>query len=107
MFDAFQKFLPKAAAEYNFTKQMKAAEVCQEFRSLSKKLLSPEAQEQTFPRHYQDGTLTVGAINSAAAEQLSQQKHLLLEAINKKFGPKTLQKIKVQVSEHPAQRGLE
>lgn len=95
MYDAFQKFLPKAAAEYNFTKQMKAAQVCQEFRSLSK---TPE----TFP-HYDGKTLIVGVLNSAAAQELSQQKHEILAAINHKFGPKTLQNIKVRVSEQPAE----
>lgn len=99
MFDEFQKFLPKAAAHYNISKELKAAQVCQEFRSLSKTLLNEATREQTFARSYDGKTLTVGALNSAAAQQLAMQQHHILEAINHKFGPKTLQKIKVQVSE--------
>ena len=101
MFDPFQKFLAKAAAEYNITRQLKAAQICQEFRSLSKTLLPAEANSQTFPKFFKEGTLTVGVANSAAAQQLTMQKHQILEALNKKFGSKTLQNIKVQVSEKP------
>ncbi len=99
MFHEFQKFLPKAAAEYNFTKGLEAVKVCQEFRSLSKTLLSPEAQEQIFPKSYDGKTLTVGVLNSAASQQIAMQKHQILEAINKKYGSKTLQNIKIEMTD--------
>ena len=99
MFHPFQKFLPKAAAEYDFTKQMQAIKVCQEFRSLSEKLLPKDAESQTFPKSYDGKTLTVGVLNSAWGQQISMQKHQFQEAINQKFGTKTLQNIKVEMTE--------
>ncbi len=101
MFDAFQKFIPKAAAEYNFTRQLQAVKVCQEFRSLSKTMLPEEAAAQAFPKSYDGKTLTVGVLNSAWAQQIAMQKHQILEAINKKFGPKTLRNIKIEMTDKP------
>jgi len=99
MFDAFQKYIPKAAAEYNFTKQLQAVRICQEFRSIAKTLLPQNANEQTFPKSYDGKTLTVGVLNSAAAQTVAMLKHQILEDINKKYGPKTLQNIKIEMSE--------
>lgn len=99
MFDAFQKFIPKAAAEYNVTKQLQAAHVCQEFRSLSKTIFPAEIADQAFPKSYDGKTLTVGVVNSAWAQQVAMQKHQILEAINKKFGPKTLLNVKIEMTE--------
>jgi len=99
MFDAFQKFLNKAAAEYNFTKQLRAVQICQEFRSLSKTLLPGEAAAQTFPKSYDGKTLVIGVMNSAGAQHLAMQKHQILEAINKKYGPTTVQNIRIEMSE--------
>lgn len=99
MFHAFQKFLPKAAAEYNFTKQLEAVKICQEFRSLSKNLLPLEAAEQTFPKSFDGKTLTVGVLNSACAQQVAMLKHQILEGINKKYGSKALQNIKIEMTD--------
>jgi predicted nucleic acid-binding Zn ribbon protein len=100
MFHEFQKFLPKAAAEYNFTKQLQAVQVCQEFRTLSKKIFPPEASTQTFPVSYDGKTLTVGVLNSAWAQQIAMQKHQILEAINLKYGPQTLQNVRIEMTDH-------
>lgn len=97
MFDSFQKYLNKAAAEYNFTRQLQAVQICQEFRSLSKTLLSAEASAQAFPKSFDGKTLTVGVLNSASAQQVAIQKHQILEAINLKFGPRALQNIRVEM----------
>jgi predicted nucleic acid-binding Zn ribbon protein len=102
MFDAFQKFLPKAAAEYNFSKQLQAVQICQEFRSLSSKIFPPEASTQAFPKSYDGRTLTIGVVNSAWAQQIAMQKQQILEAINKKYGPKTIQNIKIEMTSAPA-----
>lgn len=99
MFDAFQQYLNKAASEYNFTRQFRAVQICQEFRSLSKTLLSPEASSQSFPKSYNGKTLTIGVTNSACAQQIAMRKHEIIEAINKKYGAKTVQNIKVEMSE--------
>lgn len=99
MFHEFQKFLPKAAAEYNFTRQLEAVKICQEFRSLSKNLLSPEAAGQTFPKSFDGKTLTVGVLNSACAQQVAMLKHRFLEGIHKKYGSKALQNIKIEMTD--------
>jgi|GEM_PF-748042 len=100
MYDAFQKFIAKAAAEYGITKQLQAAKICHEFRSLSKTLLPADAEKQSFPKSYDGKTLTVGVLNSAWGQQIAMHKHEILEAINKKYGSKTLQNIKVEMTDH-------
>lgn len=99
MYQPFQKFLAKAAAEYNFTKQLRAVQICQEFRTLSKTLLPDEAAAQTFPKSFDGKTLTIGVVNSAGAQHLAMQKHQILEAINKKYGATTVQNIRIEMSD--------
>ena len=99
MYEPFQKFLLKAAASYNMTRQMEAAKICQEYRRVARSILPADAQVQTFPKSYDRKTLTVGVFDSAWAQQLAMQKHSILEAINRKYGADTVKNLKIEMSE--------
>ena len=98
MYQPFQNYLNKAAAEYNITRQLQAAQVCHEFRSLSKTMLPAAAADSAFPISYEGKTLTVGAMNSACAQSVAMQKHQIIESINEKFGPETVKNLKVEIT---------
>ena len=95
MFDAFQKFLPKAASQYGFTKQLQAVQICQEYRNLAPTLLPTGVLDETYPQSYQRQTLTIGVLNSTWANQVMMQKHRIIAAINKKFGPTTVKDLRI------------
>jgi predicted nucleic acid-binding Zn ribbon protein len=98
MYQPFQNYLNRAAAEYNFTRQIQAAQVCHEFRSLSKTMLPAAAADSSFPISYEGKILTVGAMNSACAQSIAMQKYQIIESMNEKFGPETVKNIKVEIT---------
>ncbi len=104
MFSPFQKHLVKAAGKYNFARTLRAIQVCQEYRSLAPKFLPPDALENTFPKSYENRTLTVGVYNSAWSQQVQMQKHHLLEALNQKFGTNAVAKIHIALSENASEK---
>lgn len=99
MFDSFQKYLPKAAAHYGIQKELKAMQICQEYRRIAQGLFPKQNTEETSPKSYNHNTLTIGVTSSAWAQQLMMQKHKILEEINKKYGATTLKDIKIEMVE--------
>ncbi len=102
MYTPFQKFLPKAAGKYNFTRQLKAIEICQEYRKIAPLLFSPTVLEHSFPKSYENHVLTIGVYDSLWAGQLAMQKHLIQAAINEKFGADAVSKITFHFCEKKA-----
>lgn len=100
MWDSFQNLLPTAAGKYNFQGTLKAIQICQEYRSLSAKLLPKESLDNTYPKSYADQTLVIAALNSVWAGQIQMKKHLIQKALNEKFGPGTVTKLKIEFGEH-------
>jgi hypothetical protein len=99
MFDPIQKLLPKAAAQYNFSQQLQAIKICEEYRRIARKILPPEAAGQAFPKSYSRNTLTIGVLNSVLAHQVAIQKHLIMEEINGKYGMNTVKNLKIEMTE--------
>jgi len=91
--------LPKAAGKYNFAETLKAIEVCQEYRNISKELMSEEAIKGTFPKSYKDQTLTIGALSSAHAQQVQMNKSRIHKSLTKKFGENSIKNIKIEITE--------
>ena len=59
--------------------------MCQAYRTIAPTLLPAGALENTFPKSYQDGVLTIGVYESLWAQQVQMKKHTLLQLINQKF----------------------
>ncbi len=100
MFFSFQNFLPKAAANYKFTQQFKAIQICQEYRKIALDLFKSN-QDQTFPLAFEEATLTIGVTNSAWSQHLTMHKQTIIDEINKKYGQGTLKNVKIKHSEKP------
>lgn len=90
-----QKLLPKAAAKHHIASTLKAIEICREYRSLAKRHLPAAADTKTSPS-YKNNELTIGVPDPAWAQQLNMKRHLILDELNKKFGPRTVKQIKIK-----------
>ena len=100
MWDSLQNIMPKAARKYKFTRTLKSIEVCQEYRSLASKIMPEKALDNTFPKSYKDHVLIIGALNSSWAQEINMKRHIIKNELNKKFGEKTVSKIKVDIKEN-------
>jgi len=101
MWDSLQKILPGVAAKFHIKKTLDSIEVCREYRRLAETMLPGESARNTFPKSYSEKTLTIGALNSAWAQQLHMHSHRIQKALNQKFGEKTVQKVRIEISENP------
>lgn len=106
MWDSLQNILPKVAGKYHFKKTLDALEICHEYRRLAPTILRGESLKNTFPKSYENRTLTVAALNSAWAQQLHMHKHRIQQAINQKYGENTVQKINIQITERMPQESF-
>lgn len=97
MFTPLQKILPKAIAELKFTRQARAALVCEKYRKLAPQIVHPEALNHTFPKFLKGKILTVSVENSAWASQIAANKEKLLKELNKSFRKKEITNIKTTV----------
>ncbi len=102
MWDQLQNILPQVTGKYNFTITLKAIQICQEYRKVAEELLPKDVLKNTFPKSYEDNTLTIGVYNSAWAQQVQMYKHTIQQKINEKFGPVAIKNIKIKVSIDPA-----
>jgi predicted nucleic acid-binding Zn ribbon protein len=99
VWNSFQKYIPKAAGKYNFTKTLKAIEVCQAYRKIASEYLPSEAQKYTFPKAYKNNILIIGALNSSWAQQVQISSHRIHRSLDEKFGKNVVKKIKVEIAE--------
>lgn len=99
MFVSLQKILPKAIAKLKFTRQARAALVCEKYRKLAPQIIHPEALNHTSPKFLKGKTLTVGVENSAWTGQIAANKEKLLKELNKALGKKEITNIKTTVLE--------
>lgn len=97
MWDSLQNILPKVAGKYHFAPSLNAIKICQEYRSITPHFLPENALKHTFPKSYAQQTLTIGVVNSAWAQQVQMNKHRIQQAINQKYGPHTIKKIRIDI----------
>jgi len=101
MWENFQNLIPKAAGKYGFTRTLKAIEVCQQFRTLSKNILPEKALQNADAKSFEEGTLTVEVYDSGWAQQIQMNKHRIIEAINQKYGHDLIKNLKIKMVERP------
>ena len=99
MWDSIQNLVPKVAGKYSFTRTLKAIEVCQEYRSLAPRLLKTDALNHTFAKSYEKNVLTIGVLNSVWAQKVQMNRHLIQDEINKKYGPRVIANIRIEMAE--------
>lgn len=106
MFESFHKFLPRAANVYGISREVKAAQVCHNFRELVPEMfpgitenLRPHRSVQAAdaanlqsvspelpisPAHFKDGILTINVESPAWAQEVLMRKSQILSALNRK-----------------------
>lgn len=97
MWSSLQELLPRAAGKYKIEKTLKAIEVCREYRSIAETVLPERALENTYPKSYKNGALTISANNSSWAQHLHMHKENLKETLENRLGKGTIKKIKIHV----------
>jgi len=96
----FQSLFQIAANRFGLGPTVKAIQICQEARYLIKENFPKSTPDQIAPLLYKDGTLIIKTSSSSQSQLVVTKKHLILEALNKKFGAKTCQEIKVRLAEN-------
>jgi predicted nucleic acid-binding Zn ribbon protein len=97
MWSSLQELLPRAAGKYKIGKTLKAIEVCREYRRIAGKVLPEQALQNTYPKSYKNGALTIGANNSSWAQNLHMHKESLKKSLENSLGKGTVKKIKIHV----------
>lgn len=84
----------KKANQFNIQTQIEASHICEISRRILKEK-HPHMWEDCTVNSYSKGTLTLGALNSNAAQELFFLKKKLLEEINTKFQQKIIKKVNI------------
>lgn len=98
MFTPLQKILPKTIAELKFTRQARAALVCERYRKLASQIIHPEALNYTSPKFLKGKILTISVENSAWIQLITTKKELLLKKLNENLGKDKITDIKTMVA---------
>lgn len=93
----FQKLIDIAAAKHGFKKTFKAIQICQEYRNFVKEKFSEKAFQKIPPISYSNSILTIGAVDSAWAQKVMMNQHLITQRLNDKFGASTIAKVRVKL----------
>lgn len=98
-FEPLQKFIPRAISKYGISREMKAAKVCHDFRSLLPELFQNNADALfcIAPAHYQKDTLTINVSSPAWAQEIIMRKPKIIEEMNKKFGQEVIKNLRTQL----------
>lgn len=106
MFVPISKLIPKTLTKFGFSKQAKAAFICEKYRRAAAEFLPSNRVLQTWPKNYQNGVLTIFVTHPILAQELMERKHGLLKKMNQtimKEWPglkkEPVKDIKTQVSE--------
>lgn len=99
MFEPLQKFIPHAAGHYGISKELKAAKVCHDFRTIVPKIFAGKE----FPHHhirpafYQNGELVINVTSPAWAQEVIMRKTKIIEEMNKKEASETIKTLRTQL----------
>ena len=99
MFEPFQKFMTKAANRYGISNEVKAADICQKFRSLIPELFpDKESPEKNItPAFYKNAVLVVNVASSAWAQEVIMRKEKIIAEMNRKTGKKMIKNLRAQL----------
>ena len=99
MWESLQNLIPAAAKQRNFAVGMQAITVCREYRSIAKRILPEQVQQNTDAKSYKEKILTLTAASPAHAQEINFKSHLIQEELNQSHGEDTVLKIKVEITE--------
>lgn len=99
MFEPFQKFIARAATQYGVSTEIKAAQICQDFRSLMPKIFGDnnEAELHIQPAFYRNFTLVISTESPAWSQEVIMRKTKIIEEMNKKAGREIIKNLRTQL----------
>ena len=99
MFEPFQNFITKAAGRFGISNEIKAADICQKFRTLIPEIFpdkeSPE--ENIAPAFYKNSILVVNVASSAWAQEVVMRKEKIISEMNRKAGKEIIKNLRAQL----------
>lgn len=99
MFISIQKLLPSAYTKLGVKLEVEAALICEKYRKIAPGLIHERALDHTFPKHYKNKVLTVGAENSAWASQIAANQNELIRLINESLGQNAVTRILTRIAD--------
>lgn len=100
MFEPFQKLIPRAASRYGVAKEVKAAQICHQFRTLIPKIFPQEkftTTENIQPAYFKDSTLVINVSSSAWAQEVIIRKPEIIDELNKKSAKIIIKNLRTQL----------
>jgi len=101
-FTPIQKLIPRALKKLGVDQEAKAALICERYRRCAPRIVHADVLEHSFPRYFKNGTLMIGAENSAWAQEITMKAHLLLEEIRREETIKYIKQIRTTVTARKA-----
>ncbi len=98
-FEGFQQFIPRAASKYGVKREMTAAKICHDFRTLIPDLFEGKETPEKYiaAAHYKDSTLTVEVDSSAWAQEVVMRKPKIIAEMNRKAGQQIIKDLHTQL----------
>lgn len=91
--------MTKAAGRFGISNEVKAADICQKFRTLIPELFpdkeSPE--ENITPAFFKESVLVVNVASSAWAQEVVMRKEKIIAEINSKIGKEVIKNLRAQL----------
>jgi hypothetical protein len=93
-----KKYLPKAIARYNMTREARAAHVCDRFRALAPSIMGEDAMKKITPKFFKGHTLYVSVPNSLWAQRLYVHRHDIIMKLNLDLGKEIVYELRTLVN---------
>ncbi len=99
MFEPFQNFMNTAAGRFGVYREVKAADICQKFRTLIPELFPDKESpgESVSPAFYKDSVLVVNVASSAWAQEVVMRKGKIIAEMNDKIGQVVIKNLRAQL----------
>ena len=98
-FEPLQNFIFKAAHHYGIGKELKAAKVCHDFKTIVPEIF----KGKEFPHHhikpafYKNGELMINVTSPAWAQEVIMRKTKIIEEMNKKSAAEVIKTLRTQL----------
>lgn len=91
--------MTKAANRFGVSNEVKAADVCQKFRTLIPEIFSDKEspEENITPAFYKSSVLVVHVTSSAWAQEVVMRKEKIISEMNSKAGKEVIKNLRAQL----------
>lgn len=99
MFEPFQKFVKRAAGHYGVGKEVEAAQVCHDFRTLIPEIFvgKQNPEDHIEAGHFKENVLLVRVETQGWGQEVIMRKTKIIEALNHKAGKEIIKNLRTQL----------